>query len=118
MRTIRYVFLVIIAVALVTVALANRQMVTLRLAPQEIADLFGIEGGVALPLFVVMFGSIAIGLMVGFVWEWLREHRYRSEGARARRDARRMEREVSRLDGAGQGGDDVLALLGNDGRGR
>ena len=65
-----------------------------------------------LPLFVVIFGGIIAGVMVGFVWEWFREHSVRSEASKVGRNVRRLEREVARLRGDAEGGqDDVLALL-------
>ena len=30
-----------------------------------------------LPLFLVIFGGIVAGLLIGFVWEWFREHKHR-----------------------------------------
>ncbi len=119
MRIIKYAFLATIGVCLLTVALANRGPVTLRVLPEELADLAGLSAAVEPPLFLVILGSIVVGLLIGFVWEWLREHRHRREGARARREARRMEREVTRLKGGDpETGDDILALLENGGKAR
>ena len=70
------------------------------------------EGIVQLPLFLVILGSIVAGLLVGFVWEWIREYGQRAEAARQAREMRRLEREVARLKGEKhQGKDEVLALL-------
>ncbi|MEM8656258.1 MAG: LapA family protein [Pseudomonadota bacterium] len=112
MRYIRYACIAIFAVALIAVALANRGMVTLKLLPDEIAGLFAVAPTVQLPLFVVIFGGIIVGLLVGFVWEWLREHAIRAENARNAREKRRLEREVKRLKSEKhEGKDEVLALL-------
>lgn len=112
MRYIRYACIAIFAVALIAVALANRGMVTLQLLPTEIAGLFAVAPTVSLPLFVVIFGGIIAGLLIGFVWEWLREHNIRAENARNARDVRRLEREVKRLKSEKhEGKDEVLALL-------
>lgn len=112
MRYIRYACIAIFAVALIAVALANRGLVTLKLLPTEIAGLFAVAPTVDLPLFVVIFGGIIAGLLVGFVWEWLREHTIRSESARNAREVRRLEREVKRLKSEKhEGKDEVLALL-------
>ena len=45
-------------------------------------------------LFLVIFAGIVAGLLIGFVWEWLREHRFRSTAARERRERERLEREI------------------------
>jgi uncharacterized integral membrane protein len=112
MRYVRYACIAIFAVALIAVALANREFVTLRLLPDEIAGLFAVAPEVQLPLFVVIFGGILAGVMVGFVWEWMREHTVRSENTRNAREVRRLDREVKRLKGEKhQGKDEILALL-------
>ncbi|MEX0312488.1 MAG: LapA family protein [Tateyamaria sp.] len=112
MRYIRYACIAVFAVALIAVALANRGLVTLKLLPAEIAGLFAVAPTVDLPLFVVIFGGIIVGLLVGFVWEWLREYTIRSENARNAREVRRLEREVKRLKAEKhEGKDEVLALL-------
>jgi putative membrane protein len=112
MRYIRYACIALFAVALIAVALANRSIVTLKVLPNELAGLFAVNPSINLPLFVVIFGGIIAGVMVGFVWEWFREHSVRSEASKVGRNVRRLEREVARLRGdAGGGQDDVLALL-------
>jgi len=112
MRYIRYACIALFAVALISVALANRDIVTLQVLPQEISDWFAVNPSVQLPLFIVILGSIIVGLLVGFVWEWIREHGQRAELARQARERRRLEREVIRLKGEKhQGKDEVLALL-------
>ena len=112
MRYIRYACIALFAVALIAVALANRSIVTLKVLPNELAGLFAVNPSMNLPLFVVIFGSIIAGVMVGFVWEWFREHSVRSEASKVGRNVRRLEREVARLRGDAEGGqDDVLALL-------
>ncbi|WP_299281166.1 LapA family protein [uncultured Tateyamaria sp.] len=112
MRYIRYVCIAVFAVALIAVALANRGPVTLKLLPNEIAGLFAVTPTMELPLFVVIFGGILTGLLVGFIWEWMREYTLRAENARNAREVRRLEREVKRLKAEKhEGQDDVLALL-------
>jgi uncharacterized integral membrane protein len=110
MRYIRYGFLLFLGLGLLVVALANRGAVTLSLLPGDLARLSGIQAEVTVPVFAVIFGGIAAGLVIGFVWEWLREHRYRSEASRKARDVARLEREMGRLRKPEQK-DDVLALL-------
>jgi putative membrane protein len=74
MRYIRYLCIAIFAIALISVALANRAIVTLQVLPQEVAGWFAVNPQVQLPLFLVILGSIVAGLLVGFVWEWIREY--------------------------------------------
>ena len=77
-RIFRYVLLFLAAVALLTVALANRGVVEVRLLPEGLAALTGLSFALQIPLFLVLFGGIALGVLVGFVWEWAREHKHRS----------------------------------------
>ncbi len=114
MRYFRYAVLAIIAIAMITVALANRGPVQLSLMPDDLAGLFGISpelNTMELPLFVVIFVGILAGVLLGFVWEWLREHKHRAAAAEARREASRLNREVSALRTDKEEKDDVLALL-------
>ncbi|KPU83508.1 phosphoribosylanthranilate isomerase [Marinosulfonomonas sp. PRT-SC04] len=112
MRYIRYAFLTVLAVALITVAMANRAAVTLHLLPEEVASFVPLPNTLQLPLFAILFGGIVAGLLIGFIWEWFREHKGRSEGARARREVKALEREVTRLKGDVVGEkDEILALL-------
>jgi uncharacterized integral membrane protein len=111
-KALRLVFLGLTALLLLTVALANRAPVELRLLPADLAALTGLTWAMELPLFLVIFAGIILGVLIGFVWEWLREARIRSTaGARAREIAR-LERELSDLKQSAAGAeDDVLALL-------
>lgn len=116
-RYLRYLFLALLAIALAVVAFANRQIVELHLLPLALNEPAGAIGvpvplTINLPLFVVVFGGIAVGIMVGFVWEWFREHKHRAEAARRTKEAKVLAKEVVRLkDKEHEGKDEVLALL-------
>lgn len=113
LRFLKYLFLIIVAVALVLMALANRETVMIEMVPEALVGWFGIQYAVQLPLFLVILGAVMIGILVGFVWEWLREHRYRADAKAHKRTAQALEREVKTLKG-GTGNDakdDILALV-------
>jgi|TARA_R110002049_G_scaffold140930_7_gene302350 putative membrane protein len=112
MRYVRYLCIAIFALALISIALANRAFVSLQMLPTEVSGWFAVNPTIELPLFIVILGSIIVGLLVGFVWEWIREYGERAEKARLARETRRLEREVARLKGEKhEGKDEVLALL-------
>lgn len=114
MRLIRSLVLLVLAVCLVVVAMANRAPVTLTLLPEELARVSGISRSAEVPLYFVGFGGVLVGLLIGFFWEWLREGRQRAEAARQRREAARMRRELDMLKAEQhrkEGRDEVLALL-------
>lgn len=112
MRYIRYGFLGALGVVLIAVALANRELVTLTLLPEALGGLIGVNLSISLPLFVVILGAIVVGLLVGFVWEWMREHRFRADKTKAERALHQSRREVRRLKGKqSEDKDEVLVLL-------
>ncbi|MET4100800.1 putative membrane protein [Roseovarius sp. MBR-78] len=112
MKYIRYVSIAIFALALVLIALANRGTVTLRVLPDELAGFAALNPTYDLPLFVVIFGGILAGLVVGFVWEWIREAGERIAAARQARELASLRAEVARLKKRDtRESDEVLALL-------
>lgn len=112
MRYIRYAFLACLAIVLIVVATANRGEVTPTLLPETVTGLIGFGAQITLPLFVVIFGGIISGVLIGFVWEWMREHKHRAEAARRTREVEALERELRREKRLkNEGRDEVLALL-------
>ena len=110
MSFIRILFLGLLALCLVVLALANRASVTLRLIPEDLANMVGMNMSVTLPLFIVIFIAMAVGLLVGFVWEWLREHKHRAEARSERAEKERLEKELAKTRKSSDR-DEVLALL-------
>ena len=111
-RLLRILFLIVIAVFLVTVALANRELVVVKILPTEISSVLSLSTSAQVPLFLVIFTSILVGLLIGFVWEYLREFKIRREATRKDKQVVKLEKEVEVLrKKAGQGQDDVLALI-------
>ena len=114
MRYIRYASIAIFALALILIALANRVMVPVRIVPEGLSGFTALNPSQQVPLFVVIFGAIAAGLILGFIWEWIREAGERAAAARQAREMERMRAEIKRLKvEKHKGKDDVLALLDN-----
>ena len=112
MRYIRYAFLGALGIVLISVALANRGHVTLTLLPAALSDLFGLNHSLSVPLVVVIFASLVVGLLVGFVWEGLREHKHRSGKSKVEKELTQTKREMRRIKGKqSEGKDEVLVLL-------
>lgn len=112
LRFIRYAVLALLAVALVTVAVANRAPVVLNALPPDMGLFAGFNAAIELPLFLVIFASLAVGLLVGFFWEWARETKHRSTASTKSREVARLERELARLKAEkAEPEDDVLALI-------
>ncbi|MEY1554333.1 LapA family protein [Yoonia sp. R2331] len=114
MKTLRYGFWAIVGLCLIIVGLGNRGEVTVHAMPTPLADLLRISPDVSLPLFVVIFISVGVGLLIGFLWEWVREFRIRSDARAKAREVAALRKEVADLrakSASPEKGDDVLALL-------
>jgi len=111
-RFIKYLFLGAVALVLIVVAVANRQLVELQLIPKDLAAFVPFSGQITVPLFLVIFGGILAGLLIGFVWEYLREFKIRNNLSKTNKQVRHLEREVGKLrEKTGEGKDEILALL-------
>jgi lipopolysaccharide assembly protein A len=112
-RYLRLLFLGLVGLFLLTVAMANRAPVTVQLLPADLAALTGLTWAANVPLFVVIFGGIIVGVLIGFVWEWFREHGHRATASQKSREVTRLERELAVLKDSTSvpPKDDVLALL-------
>ncbi|MFD1881481.1 lipopolysaccharide assembly protein LapA domain-containing protein [Paracoccus pacificus] len=105
--------MILLAIVLIGLALANRGMVTVKVFPANLGSYLGLDWQVTMPLFLLILLAMLIGMVLGLVWEWLREAQLRSESARRARELASLEREMGRLREtrtvAPQ--DDVLAIV-------
>jgi hypothetical protein len=112
MRAIRLIFFVVLAIVLILVATANRAPITVGMMPQGIADFTGRDWTLTMPGFLALFLAMVFGVMIGLIWEWLREAHLRAESKARAQDLARMQREVGdlrRTHAAPK--DEVLAIL-------
>lgn len=119
LRWIKILFLVVVALALVLLFFANNEPVTLNLLPDAMASALGIPNTFTTSLFIVVVAALLVGIVVGFIWEWLREHRHRAEAKTQRREATRLRQEVAAVKGrSSDSQDDILALIDDAGTAR
>ena len=111
MRLIRTLFLIFLAIILVVISLANSENVSIYLLPTDLSSFMGTTISINIPLFLVFFSGIFIGLIIGFLWEWLREHKFRVEANLNEKRLSRAEAELSEMRTKDNKGDDVLTLL-------
>ena len=112
MKYIRYTFGGIVAIFLIIIGMANREMVTLRAIPEALAVPFGISPDIQMPLFMSIFIGVAIGLLIGFFWEWVREHRIRVDVRDKSREVVALNLEINTLRSEKYAGkDEIVALL-------
>lgn len=113
MRTIKLILLAVILLAIVLLGLANRAPVTLHLLPPGLAEL--VPGAmIDLPLFVVILAAILSGMVLGYLFEYVRESKHRRRAREKQREASQLSTEVSQLrKETNRPKDDVLAVLGS-----
>ena len=93
-RFLKSLLLLPVAAIVVLLAVANRAPVQLSFDPVNVdAPVFSVN----LPLYAILFGAVALGIVVGGVFTWLGQGRVRANARHHRREATRYEREVNRL---------------------
>ena len=113
MRYLRYLFSSLIAVALVSIALANLELIELSLLPLVLADSFEFQIQFKAPLFIIIISCIAVGLFIGFFWEWLRSTKKRLSSTSDRRKLAHLSQEIAELksiDDKDEDEEDVLLI--------
>jgi len=112
MRLIRLLVLAVIAIALVVIAMANHDPITVRLLPDELAQLLSVNWEITVPVFLLLFVAMFVGVVLGYVLEWVREHKHRATAATEMRERQRLQKQVRDIaPPSADEGDDVLALL-------
>lgn len=92
-RIVVVVILVPVAIVLIALAVANRQMTAFTLDP------FNPGNGaltVQLPLFVMLFVTLIVGMVIGGLATWLRQGRYRKEARVKRREVQNLVQQQTR----------------------
>jgi uncharacterized integral membrane protein len=89
-RALAIVILVPLAILLIALAVANRHSVVVSLDPFN-GD--APAAAIALPLYVVAFGSIVLGVVLGGIGTWLGQGRWRRQAKRLKREAVVVRRE-------------------------
>lgn len=89
-----YVPVVLVAILMLLFAVANRGAVTISLDPfNPAAPALTFQ----LPLFLLLFAVLMLGVLVGGCASWLKQGRHRRAGRLARIEAERHRAEVERL---------------------
>jgi len=101
MRTFfKALILLPLSIVVVLLAIANRGPVRLSLDPfSQEAPLLS----VSLPLFVVIFAAVMLGVLIGGVAAWLAQGGHRRAERRYRREARDLRTEADRARAGGGG---------------
>jgi uncharacterized integral membrane protein len=108
-RIVVVVILVPVAIVLVALAVANRQVTAFTLDPFN-------PGNAALtlqlPLFVLLFLTLMLGMVIGGAAAWLKQGRYRKEARVKRREVQNLLQQKQPAAGATGPAGGVPALRG------
>jgi uncharacterized integral membrane protein len=92
-RIVGWFVLVPLCAILVVFALANRQLVVVNFNPfASTADLA--EPGIGVPLFLIIFGVLLLGVLLGGVATWFAQGQHRRDERTFRRENERLHREL------------------------
>jgi uncharacterized integral membrane protein len=108
-RFLKALILLPVAILVVLLAVANRAPVELNLDPLSGGS--SPEFAVTLPLYAVLFGAVALGIVIGGMGAWFAQGRHRRAERRYKREAGRLRGEAERLRTRPQG-PSVPALAG------
>ena len=93
MRRFLFLFILLpLAVAVVALSVANRDLVTFSLDPFG-----GAAWSVRTPLYVLLFATLTVGVLIGGVATWMRQRKWRQAARAERTKAARLTKEVERL---------------------
>lgn len=94
-RFIRNALLIAVAIVLIPLSVSNRHPVTLALNPFDPSDpRFSITN---IPLFWVIFASLALGIVLGGVGAWSKQGKWRKEARQKRREVKKWQGEAEHL---------------------
>lgn len=97
MRIIIRILLILFAIAILAVSLANRQSVTLALGPDLGAYGLPAAPTLTLPLFLIVLGVAGIGFILGAGREYFREGRHRRTASERAQQVAALRRENAAL---------------------
>jgi len=92
-RIAGWIILVPLSVALILFALANRQLTIVNFNPFVSPEALTAPG-VGVPLFLVIFAVLLIGVVLGGIAAWFAAGRVRRDRRRWQREAERLNREL------------------------
>ena len=81
------IVLVPLAIIIVMFAVANREIITVSFDPFDAAQpAFALK----MPLFILIFALVGVGVLIGGIAAWLKQHKWRARARRAEADAREL----------------------------
>jgi len=84
-KIVTAIVLIPLAVVIVMFAVANRQIIAVSFDPFNSAQP---AYALKMPLFILIFGLVGIGVLVGGIAAWLKQHKWRVRARHAEAEAR------------------------------
>ena len=94
-KFVTFAILIPLALVIVMFAVANRETITVSFDPFDTAHP---AYALKLPLFILIFVLVGVGVVVGGIAAWLRQQKWRTRARRAEAEARELR---ARLDAEG-----------------
>jgi hypothetical protein len=97
-RVFYYVVLIVALIVIAAFALANREWIaqTIDLS-YDPTNPGGVESTIRLPMFLILFGVLVIGMLLGGITVWLKQGRFRRAARVAHVEVERHRSELDRL---------------------
>jgi uncharacterized integral membrane protein len=92
-RIVGWFVLVPLCAVLIVFALANRQLVVLNFNPLAPSEGMA-AAGTGVPLFLVIFGVLLVGVLLGGIATWFAQGPHRREERHYKRETERLHREL------------------------
>jgi uncharacterized integral membrane protein len=99
-RIVAAIILVPLAVVIIAIAVANREMVTMSFDPFSGHDP---AATVSLPLFALVIALLIIGVLIGGAASWLRQGKWRGAARRFERELQVLRGKLAVLEGMEEG---------------
>jgi hypothetical protein len=97
MKTLSYLLLLVAAIVIIGLSVANRHVVFIYGMPDLTAYGFPAPGYYETPLYVVALVCVTFGFLLGALREYLRETRFRRQSSNRGREIGELKREVQTL---------------------
>jgi len=94
-RLLEWLILVPLAIVIIAFAVANRQITAVNFDPFASSPAQQIE--VKLPLFLVLFVVLAVGVLIGGIFTWFRQGKHRRALREARSEMARLRSDIERM---------------------
>lgn len=95
LRFFKLILLGVLMIGIIVLSVANRGAVEVRLLPEGMSEVF--QRSIEVPLYAVSLASILTGLLIGYILEYLREHKHRRMASQKKREAHELQNEVAKL---------------------